>query len=356
LKDMPTPTIVRSEDDRRRHPRRRSQHPLVLEMLVDEELFPCDTLDVSVGGMRVRSMEPLRLGMCDIVVFADTDDPLILMGEVREILVSTPEFTTARIVFLPLLPDAAAAGHDLDTSGIALAASLRQDFADHRSHRRGLLLLAASVAAALVAVAGARIATSPDDAMPEPTAAVSTPPQVEPAAPSTGMRPDSTGSPRTTVTTTAPTATPVAAPAPVTTAPAPVPVVAAPVTRTEGSDNAVRIILGTTSEDTAVMSSVGPSEGVDRVKVQLNVTPEPNGTSLPLEVTFENRGDEAITFTDGFTATITSMRDGVVTGTATFTASDVTEVAPGQTVRAPGFFDFGSTGEHDITVDIAITE
>src|SRR5688572_15713737 len=113
--EMSLPLLVHTEDDRRRLPRRPSNHILVIEMMRDGELIPCDSLDVSIGGMRVRAMEPIPLGTCDIVVFADTEDPLILMGEVVEILESAPEATFARIVFLPVLAEAAA-----DVSAAAL--------------------------------------------------------------------------------------------------------------------------------------------------------------------------------------------------------------------------------------------
>jgi hypothetical protein len=359
---MPAPVIVPTEDDRRRHPRQQSHHPLVIEMMRDGELIPCDSLDVSIGGMRVRAMEPVPLGPCDIVVFADTEDPLILMGEVLEIVESTAEQTIARIVFLPILTDSADAGRGPDAVDHALPAAV----ADAPVRRRGIILLAAAITAGLVSIVGAHVAAQPGEPTPEiPAAAVSDLPATAEAVPEASAAVSAVAPPVAPVVAT--TAAPVAAPAPMQPVqravappdappaadPAPAPPAAA--THVEHADNLVHVTLGTTAEDTSASSFVGPSEGVDRFRVQLNVTPEPDGTSLPLQVTFENRGDTTVTFADGFHAIITSTRDGVAVATATF-VTDITEVAPGEVIAVEQLFDFGSTGEHDLTVDVDVTE
>jgi hypothetical protein len=81
--------------------------------------------------------------------------------------------------------------------------------------------------------------------------------------------------------------------------------------------------------------------------MQLSVTPEPDGTTLPVSVRIENRGGETLTFPDGIRITVTAARDGVDAASVTL-ASDVRELAPGASVTVDGFLDFGATGEYDV--------
>lgn len=331
---MPAPTQV----ERRRHPRRPSSTALVIETFGGGPAIPCESVDVSIGGMRIRSSAPIPRGGCDIVVFADTDHPLVLLGEVLEIIEGSLGTTTARVIFLPVLSDSADAGHGPNADDVAV---LHEAVATRPVHRRGIVLLAAGISAGLVALVGDQRSTTASDDLPE-------------TAPASVLVLQPVSAPRVSASTPAPELT-----APATTT-APAPVTAAPpraaVSRTERADNLVQVTLGTTADDTAISSFVGPSDGVERVRVQLNVTPEPDGTSLPLEVTLENRGEEALVFPDGFDTTIAATRDGVVVATATFTATGITEVAPGQLVRVGGLFDFGATGDYDLTVEVPVAE
>ena len=338
---MPMPT-----DERRRHPRYERRYPLTLES-PDRASIQCESVDVSVGGMRIRSQSRIPLGPCDLVISAAGDDTLALHGEVLEEVIdaSTGE-VTARIVFV-----------DAPVAAIERAVVAKP-------RRRGTFVLAGAIAAGILAIGGTYVATRDDGA--EPRSAVITPaaeivPSEAPAAAPIDPPPTVASSSTAPIPTPielptaspapAPAAAPAAEPAPAPPAePAPAP---APAPRVERSDDLTRVVLGSSAEDTAVMTTTRPSAEGDVVRVQLRVTPEPDGTTLPVAVTIENRGAETLRFPDGLRATITASQDGSAAAETTL-ASDVVELAPGATVTVEGFLDFGATGEYDVTASTEV--
>lgn len=358
---MPRSMPVFTEDDRRAHPRRRVRHPVSLETTGGTSIR-CETVDVSVGGMRVRASSQVPLGACDVVISTDGEDILALQGDVVEQLidVDTGELT-ARIVFraAPVTALERVVGlSDLD----AVRAT--------PSRRRGMLLLAAGIAAGMVVAAGAIVATRDtgggDDVAPAAAATAAPASEVAPidAQPRVAVASPEVA-PGRQVVTNAPASTPapVAAPSPASDdarpAPAPAPAEQTPTptstARVEHADNTVFVELGSSAEDTAVTSTMGPSAEGDHVRMQLHVTPEPDGTTLPVAVTLENRGDETVRFEDGFRATITASQGGAPTATTTLTAGEITEVAPGEVVTVEGVFDFGATGDYDVVVAVDVS-
>ena len=345
---MPPTMHVPRGDERRAHPRHPHRRPLHIQP-VDRGLVAVESVDVSIGGMRVRSWSRVPLGACDVVLSAEPHDRLAVRGTVvEEMLDASTGETTARIVF------------DSGVRDLAEQAA-RTDREILVARRRGLAVLAAGVVA-VVAVAALVLAGGDErPADPVTTASrasetdreaslVDAPPTPAPVVATTVAAPAAAVPP---TPEPAPTAVAAADPAP---SPPPAPAstpTAAPV-HSEPADNAVTVILGTSPEDTAVSSSMGPSPGVDELRVQLHVTPEPNGTALPVAVTIENRGAETLRFPDGLQAVISATRDGAVAGTTTLTAADITEIAPGQLVSLEGMLDFGATGEYDVAAQVDV--
>lgn len=348
MRMAPTMHVPRGEE-RRAHPRHPHRRPLAIQP-VGRGLIAAESIDVSIGGMRVRSSSRVPLGACDVVLSADADDRLVVRASVvEEVIDASTGEVTARVVF-----DAGVRDH-------AEQIGLSADRETLVARRRGL----AVVAAGLVAVVAVGQLVLSDGAGPvaKPDASVASAPVSDREASTT-----SAAEPAPTVATTvaapmqsAPPATPATSPAtdasvaPTTTGAAPAPTAVQTATRSESADNALSVILGTSPEDTAVSSSMGPSQGVDHVRVQLHVTPEPDGTALPVGVTVENRGTETLRFPDGLQAVISATRDGAVVAATTLTGAAITEVAPGQLVSVEGMLDFGATGEYDVAAQVDVS-
>lgn len=330
-------------DDRRLHQRRAVRHPLALE--IDGASIPCESVDVSVGGMKVRSSSRIPVGPTDVVISAD-DESLALRGEVVEALIdaSTGEIF-ARIVFLstpqPVLERVVALPDRADGSP--------------RLRRRPVAVLAAAIVAGVLVAGGAYAVTRDaprEDAAPATAATapslpigpspIDAQPFAAPAAPLIREAPIPALVPA-----------PARGPAPAPSAPAPSPA-PAPTSRVERTDDLTRVVLGSTAEDTSVRTTARPSPEGDDVRMQLQVTPEPDGTTLPVAVRLENRSDQTLTFSDGLRATVTATRDGVSAAAVTLT-SDVTELAPGESITVEGYLDFGATGEYDVSATAEVT-
>lgn len=347
---MPAAMPPLTESDRRAHPRRALRHPLTLET-ADGDLIACESVDVSIGGMRIQSSSRVPLGSCEVIVSSDGGDVLALQGDVvEEIIDASTGTVTARIVFLPA-PDAAL------ERVIALP-----DLGDKPSvpaHRRGGLLLAAGLAVGLVIVAGTLVVSRDDDDRVTPAAAVASAPSTEvapidaqPHVP--GVSPQTVEAPPVISDAPAATPAPIAPPAAESATPPtePAPASAA---RVERADNTVLVELGSSAEETSVTSTMGPSPEGDVVRLQLHVTPEPDGTTLPIALTLENRGTETVTFEGGFRATVTASQDGAASAATALTSETVTEVAPGEVVTVEGVLDFGATGTYDVTAAVEVS-
>lgn len=340
-------------DDRRVHPRRTLRHQVTLET-PDGPPIACESVDVSIGGMRIRSSSRVPLGRCDVIVSADGDDLLALHGEVVEEIIdaSTGEIT-ARIVFL---------------SGPSTALERVVALPDQRNEpstrpRRSAWVVAAALATGLAIAAGV-LASSGDSPRPEATrtdAVATTPPSehapidAQPRVPGVASP---TPEPATVTVTPAATTTPDGADAPApAAAPAAPPTDPAPssTARVERADNSVFVELGSSAEETSVTSTMGPSAEGEVVRVQLHVTPEPDGTTLPIAVTIENRGSDTLRFESGFRATVTASQDGAAAATTTLTSEAVTELAPGEVVTVEGLLDFGATGAYDVTAAVDVS-
>ena len=326
--------------ERRQHPRHVLRHPLPIELEIGDAAVPCELVDVSAGGMRVRSTMRLPVGPCDAVLGEDRDDRLVLRGQILEETIDVSSGTViARIALAQAQP---------------VEAERLVELADGPARRRTRAVLLGAMLLAVIAVVGFFAATRGGDgvradAVTSPTTVV----EVTTSAPGIATVPGSPTPTTASAPSTVTTLTTTVPPAPATTAPPEPP----PATITaEPADNAVHVVLGSSADDTSVQSTSGPSVGVDEVRVQLNVTPEPQGTALPVEVTIENRSDHVMTFPDGLKANVTATRDGAVAATGTLSDTAVTQVAPGETVRVSALFDLGATGEYDLTVSVDIAE
>ena len=349
------PPMQSTADDRRLHPRRVVCHPVTL-VSADGLLTQCESLDVSVGGMKIRSASRIHVGPADVVISAAGDDTLSLHGDVvEEIIDATTGDSTARIVFRQA--PAAAIERVVALPDRAAVAT--------RSQRRTLGVLAASLVAGVLVAGGAYAATRGDD--------VEVPRTVRTAATASTPTPERSpiDAPPHVAASTAPSPAPVAAPPSViaaapTPAPAPAPSAApapapapaaqpqpapAPASRVERTDDLTRVVVGETAEDTSVQTTTRPSPEGDEVRMQLTVTPEPDGTTLPVSVRIENRSAETLTFEDGLRVAITA--DGERDATVTL-SSDVTELAPGASVTVDGLLDFGATGEYVVSATTTV--
>lgn len=333
-------TMLPTTDDRRLHPRRAVRHPLTLETAGGGSIG-CESVDVSAGGMKVRSDARVPLGRVEVVI----GDGLALEGAVvEEVLDASTGEVTARIVFDPAPP--AAIDRVVALPDLAAAPS--------RTRHRTVAVLAASLVAGLVVAGGAYLASrGGDDTALRPTtpAAASSPAPVT----STPIEPAPIDAPPHVAAAAPAPATDVATPTPATTvvpaprtasAPAPAPTPAAPASRIERTDDRTRVVVGSSAEDTSVQTTTRPSPEGDDVRLQLDVTPEPDGTTLPVSVRLENRSTETLTFEGGLRVTVTATGAG---DAATTLASEITQLAPGESVRIDGFLDFGATGEYDVS-------
>ncbi|HYD09752.1 MAG TPA: PilZ domain-containing protein [Acidimicrobiales bacterium] len=313
----------------------------------------CMTVDVSVGGMRVESDAPLPLGRCAVVL-----DTVALVGEViGQVIDVDSGLVSNRIAFSAVPP---AASHRLAAiTAPAAAGAGAAAVAVVPARRTSRRLVAAGVAVLVVtlAVAAAMVARGSSPTVPFEVAtgrdpAVTTTTTAAPASPS-GSAPTTVAAPPAVVPAPVPTtvAPPVAAvepaaPAPSTETPAP----AAPVApRAEQADNGVTVHLAEDPAETVVASQVGPSAGVDQVRIQLDVIPEQQGTTLPIAVVIENRGDVPLEFRDGLTTTVAATRAGSTVTEVVLRDAAVTSLAPGARHELLGTIDLGSPGQYALT-------
>lgn len=338
-------------EERRSSPRHERRHPIAIQP-VGGAMVDAETLDVSIGGMRVRVSSPVPLGACDIFLSGRADDRLVIQGTVvEEVLDASTGEVTARIVFYD------------GARGVAEQVTARIGRDGRFSRRRWLAVLGASgiivvaiTAALVLANDGEPTAGPVSTAVPAPLSEADRGPSTSSAPPETALTVVTTAPPTAPPSTAAPTPSADVPASPPTTGAPPSPTATSPATAThsESADNYVSVVLGTTSEDTAVSSFMGPSEGVDRVRMQVHLTPEPDGTALPVAVTVENRGEETLRFPDGLTAFVSATRDGAVAGSTTLTAANITELAPGELVSVEGMLDFGATGEYAVAAQVDV--
>jgi hypothetical protein len=335
-------SVLRPDSDRRQHPRRACRLPVVI-VGPDGGHVVCDSVDVSVGGMRVVGDERMPVGPVDVVI----DELLALHGEVVEEIFDLPSGrVTARIVFASATPATTA----------ELVALAELPSATPRVRRARNLVAIAGVLGVL-AVGGVLVRQA---STPSGTAELTT--ATQPAVTTTVPDDDAPEPIPTSTSTTAaptPTPTPTSVPAPAAVAPTPRPVADTPpapafVTTTETADNAITVTISEDPAQSSGSSFVGPSAGVDRVRVELDFSPEATAAGYPVAVTIENRSDAPITFDGGATAVITATAEDGTAHEVTVTRTDVTELAPGTTVRLDGVLPL-EPGRYDLTSEADVT-
>lgn len=360
---MPAPAATQPEVERRRYPRRRVRLPITITAGTGiTQPLECDTEDVSVCGVRLRAPRPVGLGACHLVI---EDDGLqfglggVVVGETLDL--ESGEW----IVRIDLGVD-----HAWNPERAAAAASATSGRS--RSRTKAALIAALAAVAGLTAVAVWSGSSGDDDAQAVLRSGTESAPttaaeraesgsESEVASAGSGSEPAASDGIAPAPADGAPTADPAASPT-ATAAPATPPTTAAPpppapttVHRSESADHTTRVVLEEDGE-VMVISGVGPSNGVDDLRIQLHVTPEANGTVVPGAVTIENRSTNRFTFEDGLVATITLARADGTTWAVTFTSPDITEVAPGSVVETSGSLDLGAPGSYDLSVLVEIVE
>lgn len=324
---MATPSRIAPGSERRQYPRRACRLPIVIVCDGVAAPIACETVDLSVGGVRVRAWSRIPIGSCQLSI--DPPDGLSFAGQVLdETIDMATGAVTARIAF-GYAPAAARARLGALTGLVVAAPSKRGRKRVLAISSLGLLVLAGAVRVGVDADTGTGSDVGAQAAHPGPVV----------GAQELTTLPESLLAPPTEVTSGAPPST--------ATSGAP----ASTVTRVEQADSAVRVHLAQDPDDTAVASSVGPSEGFDDVRVHLDVILPQEGTALRVAVVVENRRSERLAFPDGLTGVVTATRDGGVAATATL-SSDVAEVAPGEIVSIEGVIDFGAPGDYDLGVEV----
>ena len=97
----------RNVRERRRDVRRQVQLPLVIETDPAAKPVPCETIDLSVGGARVRSDRRLREGPVVVVLTVHDDDALLVaFGDVVEEVAGRDGGVEARVRFQAMRPGA----------------------------------------------------------------------------------------------------------------------------------------------------------------------------------------------------------------------------------------------------------
>jgi hypothetical protein len=321
----------------------------VTVIVADGTLVQCEIVDVSIGGARVQGADRIPLGQVQLVV----DSTLALEGVVCEEVLDLADGTvTARIVF-----------EEANVASPALVA-LATETSSARTSR--MVRVAAATAVVLAVVVGGALAlrAGGDDIASPLTAAraadtqtvtdvdepVSTTVAPAPVVP-TSQSAAATPAPTVDVVQPAPATPPAASPSPTPTQPA---AAAAPVTTTEHADNTLRVTVSDDPSQTSAESTVGPSNGVDPVRVQSQFSPEHTAAGYKVAVTIENRSDKAIRFEKGIDALVTVTSDRTVVDQVAFRAPDVVELAPGETAEVAGFIAL-EPGTYDITVDVDVT-
>jgi len=355
--------------ERRAHPR--VAHRAQAEVVAAGEItpIPCETVDISLGGVKITSILPVPVGPCTIRL-EDVEIPGTVLGQIIDVETG---LMISRIQFATISDHA----HDelvaITTASAEPAAAVPAAVAVVGTRRRwiGLAAAAAVVIAVVVVALIARGGSSSDDtdaaslasesstespsasesASEEPEASASE--DVEPAATPSATVPSE---PTDSVSPSASPA-PAPAPAPASSDPAPAPAPApALVTRTETADNGVRVELSEDPSQTVVASTVGPSDGVDRVRIQLDVIPSQEGTTLPVAITVENRGDGPLEFPQGLKTTITVTAEDGTTRDVVLQNADITSIAAGQRVELGGSIDFGSYGSFSLSATTPVAE
>jgi hypothetical protein len=352
--------------ERRAHPRVPHRSPV--DVVADGQSTPiaASTVDVSFGGMRITSTDPVPVGPCTVVFGS-----VAFVGEVLgQILDLDSGLFTSRIRFAEVSP--AARDHlavVTATTAPAMAPPAAAVAAVPTRRFYAGIVAAAVLVMAIVAVALVVRAGGSDEDASDATSLASTSEDVEEDETSSSASEsgsDDPAEPASTPTTAAPSPSaedpstdpaPAVDPAPAPTgsdpAPAPAPAL---VTRTETADNGVQVELSEDPSQTAVASTVGPSAGVDKVRIQLDVIPEQQGTVLPVAVVIENRGDRDLEFADGLTTTITVTGADGAAHDVVLRAPDVTTLAPGARHELLGSIDFGGYGRFDVTASTPVGE
>ena len=357
--------------ERRAHPRVPHRSPV--DVIADGQSNPiaASTVDVSFGGMRITSTDPVPVGPCTVEFGS-----VAFVGEVLgQILDLDSGLFTSRIRFAEVTPAAldhlatvtASTAPAMAPPAAAVAAVPTRRF--YAGIIAAAVLVMAIVAVALVVRAGGSdddasdatsLASTAEDVAEDETSSASESGSDDPAEPAstpTTAAPSPSAEEPSTDQDPAPATAVDPAPAPSGAQPAPSPAPApALVTRTETADNGVQVELAEDPSQTAVASTVGPSAGVDKVRIQLDVIPEQQGTVLPVAIVIENRGDRDLEFTDGLTTTITVTAADGAAREVVLRAPDVTTLAPGARHELLGSIDFGGYGRFDVTATTPVGE
>lgn len=209
----------------------------------------------------------------------------------------------------------------------------------------GRTLHAVLVVVAVVIAAAALLVTWPDDGSrervitpdatttaPAPAAVETTVPAPDPVAEQPAPVEEAPATPATTV---APRPVPARA-APATTVvpvPAPAP---APVIVVERSTTSIELFLAEDPAESSATMAVGPSPGVDRIRVELLADLPTEGTRVPVQVEIVNDDDVAIDFPGPITVTVIGERDGQRVAEAVLQVPGVTRLAARSTQRLTG--------------------
>jgi len=341
--------------DRRRHPRERRRVPVILAGVDINRSYACVTEDISLGGVRLRSAAYTGIRRCRLVIGADDDQVEISAVVLDEVVDLTSGCSILRLAF--------------DEPGAALDDARSGEDAWPDARRKRTRAIAAGVTVTLLALLIAvviatasqprtvRLRSASDDRPETPVAST----------------PVATSSPTTSVTEprTAPTSAPTTVPevrgaapdAPATTTPPPVdaptvttvtaPLVV-PAPAVEAIDHAVQLIVGDDG-DVAAVSTVGPSADVDRIRVELLVTPVPENGSTPVLVRIENRDTVAVSTPGGLVVNVTASRDGAVAASTTLSSTSLSSIDAGETVELSGFLDQLPPGRYDLDARFEVT-
>jgi hypothetical protein len=344
--------------DRRVLPRRECRLP-VAAIASDGSTVPCESADVSIGGMRVVGTERIPLGPIRVVI----DDHISLEGTVVEEIFDLATGTViARIMFergrgadCDELIDLVNAGVVVDATPAAPRTGARARYVLGAAGVIGLLVVSAAVirdttgTGSQVTIADRTTATSVITTLPTP--------DDDPVVVATTVAPAPTPSP-TPAPAPVPSqdATPTASTVPTTLPAPPAPADPAPtfVTTTETADNSMTVTIAEDPANNHAASTVGPSAGVDDVRVSLYFAPEKTDTGYAVWVSIENRSDGALTFPGGAEAVIRATDERGVAQEITVRRDDVVELAPGATVELAGVLPL-DPGTYEITTTLDVT-
>lgn len=97
----------RNVRERRQDVRRKVRLPVVVELDAEQRPVECETLDLSLGGARVRASDRLPEGPVVLVLTAQEDDALLVaFGDVVEEIAATDGGIEARLRFHAMRPGA----------------------------------------------------------------------------------------------------------------------------------------------------------------------------------------------------------------------------------------------------------